>query len=392
MSAKSSRNTELPSKADIVIIGGGVMGASAAYHLAARGIKNIVLLEKENFFGQGATGRCAGGVRHQFGTEINIQLSIESLRMLDRFEDEIGQDINYRKCGYLFALTNDKDAKIFKHNIELQNRLGVPTEWLTGDDVRKQLPLMNFEDAIAGTFTANDGLVDPNSVVMGYINAAQRLNVKVVNNAEVIGIHVSGEKVTGVDTTQGPMETRLILNAAGPWSAHIGQMAGVNIPVQPIRRQMFTTTSLPEVPHDFPFVIDFAQSLYFHREGDGLLIGMSNPDEKPGFDQNVDEQFELINLEAAIARMPLVEKANRSAHWAGLYEVTPDAHPILGHTPLDGFLIVTGFSGHGFMHGPIAGKVMSELILDGKYATMDVSMLDLERFHEGRLIQEYNVV
>ncbi len=368
------------------------MGASAAYHLAARGMKNIVLLEKEQFFGQGATGRCAGGVRYQFGTEINIRLSIESLRMLDRFEDEIGQAINHRKCGYLFVLTNDKDAAVFKHNTELQHQLGVQTEWLTGEEVRRQLPLMRFDDAIAGTFNPNEGLVDPNSVVMGYINAAQRLGVKAINNADVIGIRVRGDKVVGVDTAQGRIDTRLILNAAGPWSAQIGRLAGVNLPIQPIRRQIFTTTPLPEVSDEFPFVIDFAQSLYFHRDGDGLLIGMSNPNELPGFDQNVDEKFELFNLEAAIQRMPLVEKANRLAHWAGLYEVTPDAHPIFGETSLKSFYVIAGFSGHGFMHGPIAGKLISELILDRKFITVDVSMLDFKRFHEGRLIQEYNVV
>jgi sarcosine oxidase subunit beta len=155
---------------------------------------------------------------------------------------------------------------------------------------------------------------------------------------------------------------------------------------------MFTTTSLPLLPPDFPFVIDFAQSLYFHREGEGLLIGMSNPREEPGFDQTVDEDFELVNLEAAIVRMPMVEKAGRISHWAGLYEVTADAHPIFGRTPVDGFLVVTGFSGHGFMHGPIAGKLIAELAVDGKYRTLDVSGLDLARFEEHRLIQEYNVV
>jgi sarcosine oxidase subunit beta len=159
-----------------------------------------------------------------------------------------------------------------------------------------------------------------------------------------------------------------------------------------LRRQWFTTTPLPEIPADFPFVIDFAQSLYFHREGEGLLIGMSNPNEQPGFNQNVDEAFELINMEAALARLPLLEKAGRASHVAGLYEVTPDAHPIFGKTPLEGFYIVAGFSGHGFMHGPIAGKLMSELLLDGAYRTVDVSMLDLARFAEGRLIREYNVV
>ena len=383
---------ELPKTADIVIIGGGVMGASSAYHLAARGMKNILLLEKEQFFGQGATGRCAGGVRYQFATEINIRLSMASLPMLERFKDEIGEDINFRHCGYLFVLNNELDLAAFQKNVKVQHQLGIQTEWLTPDDIHKRVPLIHFEDALAGTFHAKDGLVDPNSVVMGYIKAATKLGVQAFNNVEVRGIRLNGDKVDGVETNLGSVGTRLILNAAGPWSAQVGQMVGLQIPIQPVRRQMFTTTPLPELPSDFPFVVDFAQSLYFHKEGEGLLIGMSNPNEPPGFDQNVDKEFELVNLAAAVSRMPLVEKAGMVSHWAGLYEVTPDAHPIYGSTAVEGFYLMAGFSGHGFMHGPISGKLLAELILDGRFSSVDVSKLDLARFSEGRLIQEFNVV
>ena len=382
----------VPRTADVVIIGGGVMGASTAYHLALRGQKNIVLLEKEEFFGQGATGRCAGGVRYQFSTEINVRLSLQSLPMLERFKDEIGQEISFRKCGYLFVLTRPEDVKTFRHSLELQQNLGVHTQWLTPDEIHHRLPLMRFEDALAGSFNAEDGLVDPNSVVMGYVGAAQRLGVQCLNNVDVTGITVAAGKIVAVETNQGTISTRVIVNAAGPWAGLIGQMAGVAVPIEAFRRQIMTTTSLPEVPQDFPFVLDFAQSLYFHREGDGILTGMSNMNEKAGFDQNVDEDFELINLEAAIARMPCLEKAGLQSHWAGLYEVTPDAHPIYGKTSVDGFYLVAGFSGHGFMHGPISGKLMTECILDGMFQSQDVSMLDLARFKEGRQIREYNVV
>jgi len=381
-----------PKTADIVIIGGGVMGTSTAYHLAVRGQKNILLLEKDEFFGQEATGRCAGGVRFQFSTEINVRLSLQSLPMLDRFKDEIGQDINFRKCGYLFVLTRPEDVKTFRHSLELQQNLGVKTEWLSPDEVRVRLPLMRFEDALAGSFNPGDGLVDPNGVVMGYVGAAQRLGVQFLNNVEVKAIQVEAGKVVAVQTSQGVISTPMVVNAAGPWAGQIGRMAGVYVPIIPLRRQIMTTTPLTEIPLDFPFVLDFAQSLYFHREGEGILTGMSNPNEKPGFDQNVDEDFELINLEAAIARMPCLEKAGLLSHWAGLYEVTPDAHPIYGKSRVDGFYIVAGFSGHGFMHGPISGKLMAECILDGKFQSLDVSMLDLARFEEGRQIQEYNVV
>lgn len=382
----------IPSTANVIIIGGGVMGASTAYHLAERGVKDVLLLEKEEFFGQGATGRCAGGVRYQFATDVNIRLSLESLPMLERFEEEFDQAIDYHQVGYLFLLTREKDLEMFRQNVALQHRLGVETEWLTGDEVRERLPLMNLDDVIAATNNAKDGVVDPNGVVMGYIGAAQRLGVTALGNVEVTDIRVEGGKVAGVVTSKGEVAAPTVVNAAGPWAGQIGQMAGVPIPIRPLRRQWLTTTPLPDLPPDFPFVIDFAQSLYFHPEGEGLLTGMSNPGEEYGFGQNIDPDWEITHMEAAIKRLPMLQQAGLASHLAGLYEVTPDAHPIYGPTPLDGFHVVAGFSGHGFMHGPVSGKLMAEIILDGEYKTMDVSMLDFARFDEDRLIHEYNVV
>ncbi len=385
--------SQFPSSSSIVIIGGGVMGASTAYHLARRGYTDVVLLEREAFFGLGATGRCAGGIRYQFSTEINIRLSQLSLPMLQRFEAETGQAIDLQWPGYLFLLTNERDVARFEHNVALQRRLGVPTEWLTGDEIRRRLPLLMADDVLAGTFHAGDGLADPNGVVNGYIQAARRLGVRALTETAVTSIETSSGKVTAVHTNQGRIACENVVNAAGPWSGVVSEMAGVPLPITPIRRQMLTTTPLPQIPSDFPFIIDFAQSLYFHREGEGLLTGMSNPQQKPGFDQSVDETWEFTHMEAAIARLPLLADAGRLSGWAGLYEVTPDAHPILGPAPqLEGYYLVTGFSGHGFMHGPIAGLLLAEFILDGQPTTLDVSMLDYQRFAEGRLVAEYNVV
>jgi sarcosine oxidase subunit beta len=313
--------------------------------------------------------------------------------MLDALEDETGQPALVRKVGYLFVLTRPEDVETFRGNVARQRALGVPTEWLSGDDVRRRLPLAVFPDALAGTYCAQDGLADPNSVVMAYVNAARRLGVACLTGTNVTGLETAGGRITAVITPQGRIAAPVVVNAAGPWSAPLAALAGLDLPVVPLRRQWITTTPLPALPRDFPFVIDFAQSLYFHPEGEGLLTGMSNPNEPVGFDQSVDPAWELVHLEAALQRLPLLaEEAGVASRWAGLYEVTPDAHPILGPSPLDGFYLVTGFSGHGFMHGPIAGLLLAEIITTGQASTMDVSALALSRFAESREIREYNVV
>jgi sarcosine oxidase, subunit beta len=385
--------SELPTSAQVVVIGGGVMGASTAYHLAVRGCRNVVLLESQSFFGQGATGKCAGGIRYQFSTAINIQLSQLSLPMLDRFEAEIGQPIDLRYDGYLLLATNEKVVDTFRRNVALQHSLGVATEWLEGDEVRRRVPQLAADDVIAATFHSHDGLADPHGVVAGYINAARRLGVKALTDTPVKGIEVAGGRVIGVRTPKKTIKCETVVNAAGPWAGLVAEMAGVSLPVIPVRRQMLTTTALPDLDPDFPFVIDFARSLYFHREGTGLLTGMSNPDQAPGFDESIDEDWELVHLEAAVERLPLLQNAGRVARWAGLYEVTPDAHPIIGRLgEPEGFVAVTGFSGHGFMHGPIAGLLTAEIILDGQAHTLDITSLAYERFAESRLSREFNVI
>lgn len=384
---------ELPGQAEVVVIGGGVMGASVAYHLALRGQKDVVLLEKQPFFGLGATGRCAGGIRYQFSTEINVRLSQLSLPMLERFEAETGQAIDLHWCGYLFLLTNERDVAAFRGNVALQNSLGVPTEWLSGDEVRRRLPQLAAEDVLAAAFHAGDGLADPHGVVAGYISAGRRLGVTALTETAVIRILTHNGRITGVETNQGVIACPVVVNAAGPWAGLVSETAGVGLPITAVRRQMLTTTPMPDIPADFPFVIDFAQSLYFHREGEGLLTGMSNPAEPPGFDEAVDDDWEERHMEAAISRLPLLAHAGRLSGWAGLYEITPDAHPIISAVPeLPGYYVVGGFSGHGFMHGPAAGLLLAEIILDGQATTLDISSLAYQRFAERRLIQEYNVV
>jgi sarcosine oxidase subunit beta len=263
---------------------------------------------------------------------------------------------------------------------------------MEGDEVRRRVPSMQLADVLGGTYHRRDGLADPNSVVMGYVQRARQLGATLLTEAPVTGVEVHDGRVTAALVNGARIECEHLVNAAGPWAGELGRMAGVEVPILPIRRQMVTTTPLPELPADFPFIIDFAQSLYFHREGEGLLTGMSNPNERPGFDQSIDEEWELTAMEKAVERMPMLARAGRLGHWAGLYEVTPDAHPIFGPSPIGGFWIVAGFSGHGFMHGPVAGKLMAEFVLEGRARTVDVSTLDLARFAEDRLVREYNVV
>lgn len=383
----------VPKTADVVIVGGGVMGASTAYHLARRGCTNVVLLEQAPFLGTEATGKCAGGIRYQFSTEINVQLSLLSLPMLQRFEEELGQNIDLRWPGYLFLLDNQADLAAFRGNVAMQNRLGVPSQLLTGVEVAELVPFLVLDDVLGGAWHAGDGLADPNGVVQGYAAGARRLGARTFTETAVTGIRVEAARVTAVETSAGTIATPAVVNAAGPWAGQVAALAGVDLPVVPLRRQIAVTTPLRGLPASLPFVIDFSRSLYFHKEGAGVLTGQSNPDETPGFDQSVDRSWTAKHLELAAWRFPLLAEAGLLREWAGLYEVTPDAHPVIdGLADPAGFYVVAGFSGHGFMHGPVSGLLIAELILDGKAHSLDIHQLRHDRFASGDFIHEHNVV
>lgn len=383
----------LPKTADIVIIGGGCMGVSAAYYLAERGAQ-VVLLEREKFLGMGSTGRNAGGVRYQFSTEVNVRLSMFSLDVISHLEELFGISAAYHPIGYLFLLTTQAEVAEFKRNVEMQHRVGVSwVRYVEPAEIKSMIPLVNLDGVIGGTICPRDGLADPNSVTQGFAKGARQHGAQIETETTVTGIKTSGGRISSVVTNQGEIATHTVVNCAGPWAAQIGKMVSVDIPIAPVRRQFFVTDALPQIPRDHPMTIEMATSLYFHPEGAGLLVGMSNADEKPGDTYAIDEEFHLKTLERGLYRLPLLEHARIASQTAGLYEVTPDDQPIIAQVRASpGFYIAAGFSGHGFQHSPATGKLMSELILDGSAKTIDISSLTFERFAEGRLNQEGNVV
>jgi sarcosine oxidase subunit beta len=379
--------------ADVVIIGGGIMGASTAYHIAKRGCRNVVVLESGEMFGAGSTGLNAGGVRYQFSTAVNIELSKLSIGMMERFAEEMGQEVALRRCGYLFLLDSADDMRRFRANVELQNRHGVPSEVLSADSIASLVPEVDLAGVIGGTWCPRDGLVDPHGLLQGYVTCARKLGVTLETRAPATAIEVGDGHVHRVVTPNGAIDAPAVVIAAGPWSGQVASLAGLELPIQPIRRQIAVTNPIPGLRTDFPFVIDFSRALYFHREGAGILTGMSNRDEPPGFDTTVDEDWRLTHIENAVTRLPMLAETELLAEWAGLYEVTPDDQPILGRLPhADGLFVVAGFSGHGLMHGPAAGLLLAEEILDGRAHTIDIDALRWSRFANGASAAEFNVV
>jgi sarcosine oxidase subunit beta len=384
----------LPKTADIVVIGGGVVGASVAYHLAEGGVKNVLLLEREKFLGMGSTGRATGGVRYQFSTAVNIRLSLYSVPIIEHFEEHFGVSADYLPNGYLFLLTRPGEVRDFRSNLELQHSLGaVWTRWVDLDEIHRLAPLITLDGILGGTFSPRDGFADPNTINQVYANEARKRGARIETETRVTGIEREGDRIRAVLTTQGRVETNTVVNCCGPWSAEIGMMAGVAIPIVPLRRQATITTPVPEFPPASPLIIDFTSSLHFRPSEGCIHIGMSNQEEKPGAPLVVDEEFKEKMLGLALLRLPLLEHATLAHDVVGYYEDTPDHHPILGAVrEVKGLYVAAGFSGHGIMHSPATDKVMSEIILDGKAHTVDVSMLDLDRFREGRPIREINVV
>ncbi len=384
--------TGLPTRAEVVIIGAGIMGCSIAYHLAERGITDVVVIERD-MIGRGATADAAGGIRQQFSTETNIRLTQLSLEYWENFEERFGVDINFRQQGYLFLLTDAENVKVFKQNLALQQSLGVPARWVEPDEIGRLNPAVSLDGVLGGTYCPRDGWADTSTSTMGFASAARRMGVKIVEESPVTGIDVENGRVTGVRVGDQRISSPLVICCSGPQTNAVGKLAGLDLPIEPHRRMSFITEPFDRIPATVPFTIEFERSLYFHPESTGFLFGMSNPNEPPSDNKSVDDDWMYTNIEALIERAPVFEEATVMRGWAGFYEITPDDNPILGHVPdLEGFIVAAGFSGHGFMQGPAIGRAISELVLDGEARVLDLSAFRPGRFQEGALLQEHNVI
>ena len=388
--------------ADIVIVGGGCMGAATAYYLTRHGAGRVVLIERETQLGTGSTGRNAGGVRHQFSDPANIALSRESIALFERFEEEVGSPIDFWQDGYLFLLSSAASVTRFEDSVALQRSLGLDVQWLSGDEAARMTPGLDAAGVIAATFCAKDGITDPNGVTMGFARAAQERGLSILRNTEVTGIDVEGGRVARVRTSRGDIATRTVVNAAGPWAGQVAALAGVSLPVVPERRHIFIAHPEAGASWDDPrfagrtptsrlMVIDFDTTFYFHREGAGLLFGMGDPSERPGFDISVKWDFLPEVTEVAVRRLPALGDASVTHAWAGLYEMTPDHNPVIGSLGLDGFYGIAGFSGHGFQQAPAAGRLLADLLL-GRDPAFDLTPFACSRFAAGATSGEHHIV
>jgi sarcosine oxidase, subunit beta len=382
--------------ADVVIIGGGIAGSSIAYHLAEQGCTSVVVVERETQQGKGSTGKSMGGVRAQFATAVNIQMSLYSIPFFANFEEAIGYPCAYRAQGYLFVATRESHVEYLHDNYARQTSLGLKqVALLAADDVSRMVPEIRSDDILGGSFCSSDGFIDPYSAMNGFMMRASERGAKLLRNTVVTGIAISHGRVTGVRTSNGLIATDTVVNAAGAWAADVARMAGVSLPVEPLRRMLVPTEPFDALPRHLPMVVDMTNGFHFRPEGLGFLLAWNDPDETSGFKTGFDPEFIEKILTRAVSRVPVFENAavNPRRAWAGLYEMSPDHHAILGPAPgIDGFYLANGFSGHGVMHSPATGKIIADLILRGHTDVLDAGVLNLSRFAEGRLLYESTVL
>jgi sarcosine oxidase, subunit beta len=390
--APAQASVGLMQTADVVIIGGGIVGSSIAYHLTTAGCANVVVVERESAQGKGSTGKSMGGVRAQFSTPVNIQMSLYSIPFYAAFDEQLGNPAGYRPQGYLFCATSEKHLTYLRANQDKQIALGLKdVRMVSSDEIRGLYPQLRSDDILGGSFCSSDGFVDPYSAMNGFMAWAADHGAKLLKNATVTAIHRDAQGISAVETTKGCLSTRILVDAAGAWAAGIAKMVNIDLPVEPLRRMLVPTEPFDQFPHTAPMIIDMSNGFHFRPEALGFLLAWNDPEETPGFKTDFEPSFIEKILQRAADRVPVFENVavNPKRAWAGLYEMTPDHHPILGPVPeVPGFFLANGFSGHGVMHAPATGKILSDLILRGNTDLIDARLLDLARFAEGRTIHE----
>ncbi len=382
--------------AEVVIIGGGIVGSSVAYHLVAAGCRDVLVIERESAQGKGSTGKSMGGVRAQFSTPVNIQMSLYSIPFYASFDERLGYPAGYRPQGYLFCATHEKHMAYLRTNYQKQVAMGLKdVRLVAADDIRGMFPQLRSDDIVGGSFCSSDGFVDPYSAMIGFMTWAADHGAKLSKNTIVTGIQLDTTGIAAIETSKGTIATRKAVNCAGAWAAAVAEMAGVDLPVEPLRRMLVPTEPFDQFPHTAPMIIDMSNGFHFRPEALGFLLAWNDPEETPGYKTDFDPAFIEKILTRAADRVPAFENlaVNPKRAWAGLYEMTPDHHPILGAASgVPGFFLANGFSGHGVMHAPATGKILADLILTGKTDLVDASLLGLARFAEGRMIEETAVL
>jgi sarcosine oxidase subunit beta len=376
-------------RADVVIVGAGVVGCSLAFYLARAG-RSVVLLDR-GLIGQGATAACAGVERAQFSTEVNIRIGMEAKRRLKAFEKEVGRSADFRPIGYLFLLTTQEERAQFVEAVRLQLSLGVEdVVELSPRQASELVPGLRWDDLSGATFCGSDGLAGPNEVTAGYAGAARRLGAEIIEHAPVTGFTRTAGKIDGVETAIKAIVANDVVICAGPWTAEVGALAGLRLPVSPSRRHVFITQPFAAIRRESPMTIDFNSSFYFHPEGDGLLFGMGDAEQSESQEAVVDWSVLERIVPRAAERWPPLLEARVKTGWAGLYENTPDSQPLVG--PLqDGLWVAAGFSGHGFMMGPVIGDWLAQWMTTGG-PPVDLSSFSPNRFSDGHFVPERHVV
>lgn len=368
--------------AEVVIVGAGAVGCSIAYHLAKRGQRDVVVIERAAI-GAGSTSKAAGGIRAQFATELEIRFSLEGIEAFQRFHEELGVDIGYVQDGYMFVLTDERTLVKFRKNVELQNRWGVPSRIISSEEARELAPQLEIDDMVGASWCPMDGHATPNDVCMAYAAQARKLGVRFVEETVVTGMRSVGGRATVVDTIGGAITSPCVINAAGPNAGPVARMLGVEIPVYPKRRHIFVTDRFDEFHHPTPLVIDTGSGFYCRSEGQGVLMSPGDAGDVTDYaDVPVDWTLLEEAVDKGIRRFPVLEHARVRSAWAGLRPLTPDQHAIIDWLPgVEGVFCAVGFGGHGFQHAPATGRYVAEWLLDG-HPSLDLSPLSFARFQD----------